>query len=109
MSTGHGDAEDYVARATSRAVAGAAEGFSRQGGRLLGSESWQDEHGHWLKVRGTLDAHHGVEVHYARVVLLASGPDKDAETEATIYSSGFEERLHTRAPHIVAVDGVITL
>lgn len=109
MSTEQDDTADYAERASSRAVAGAAESLSLLGGRLVGSERWVDDDGHWLRVRGVLDARPAIEVHYARVVLPAAGPDKDPETEAIVYSSGFEELLHTRSHALSPVDGVITL
>ena len=102
-------AEEYVERAMAYAVGGATTGVKRLGGTYLGSDSWQDDHGHWLQVRATLHDLPDVEVRYARVLVLASGPDKDPETEGIVYSSGLEERLHTRAREITPADGVITL
>jgi hypothetical protein len=103
------DPDDYMARAIERAVPGAEAAMARHHGRLLGTERWVDEHGHWLRLRVELDSRPGVEIQYARVLLPASGPDMSPETEAAVYGSGFEERLHLRAPGIEPVDGVITL
>ena len=109
LSTEQIDARAYVDRAASRAVAGSSGGFARHGGRFLGSQTWEDEQGHWLRVRGEMPEMPDVEVQYARIILPASGPDTDPETEAIIFSSGFEERLHTRFHGVEPVGGVIAL
>jgi hypothetical protein len=83
--------------------------LARHVGSLIGHEVWSDENGHWLRVRGELEAYPNVEILYARVILGPTGPDMGAEGEATIFSSGFEERLHTRVHRTAPVDGVITL
>jgi hypothetical protein len=103
------DPDAYMTRATEQVVAGAEETMSRHHGWLLGTDDWVDEHGHWLRLRAEVDSRPGIEIHYSRVLLLASGPDKSPETEAAIYGSGFEERLHLRAPHLEPIDGVVTL
>jgi hypothetical protein len=103
------DPDDYVARATERVVSGAEATMARHHGRLLGTEGWVDEHGHWLRLRVELDSRPGVEIQYARVLLPVGGPDMSPETEAAVYGSGLEERLHLRVPGIEPVDGVIIL
>lgn len=102
-------AREYVERATTFALGGVTEAFTRHGGRFVSSEGWQDERGYWLRVRGTLDDRPDVEVRYDGILLMASGADKAAETEGLVYGSGFEERLHLHTRGAQPVDGVITL
>lgn len=103
------DADEYMATAVPMAVGGVSETLARHVGSLIGHDVWSDADGHWLRVRGSLDAYPDTEIQYARVILGPSGPDMGAEGEATIFSSGFEERLHTRLHRTEPVDGVITL
>lgn len=103
------DANEYIERATKIAIAGVSEGLARRVGSLVGHDRWTDENGHWLRVRAELEVLPDVEIRYARVLLPAAGADMEAETEAILFSSGFEERLDTRLHRTASVDGVITL
>lgn len=103
------DVSEYMATAVPMAVGGVSETLARHVGSLIGHDVWSDENGHWLRVRGEIEAMPDVEIQYARVLLGPGGADMSAEGEATIFSSGFEERLHTRLHRTDPEDGIVTL
>lgn len=78
------DAEDYVARVTSRAVPGASESIARHGGQVIGTEDWRDDHRHWLRVRSTLGA--------ARTTLNLPPPDRVVPVQKPPESTVLEGR-----------------
>ena len=91
--------DQYVGIATEAALQGVREALEVRGlGRLESWENVRDEQGDWLRLVFESTRHRSANVHYARLLLPADGPDKDAETAVMIFSAAFEERVRTRTP-----------